>query len=198
VLPLEITINPSKVHLLHGLFATFFVEQGHILFVLGKNQQPTRTFVQPVQHIDIFEPILVFKQIFDGVVVMSSPGMHDDAWRFIDNQKLLTFVDNIDGQIQHGRLNPQGDMGNLVAIFENVVDGHLLVIDCNFGVIDGVFVILRRVGFELFDEGGQEFLPDPSAFGKGLVGVGIGSDESERKSMDILRSLLVGFVLLHL
>ena len=87
-------------------------------------------------------------------------------------------------------------MGNLIAVFEEIVSGDLVAVDCNFGSNDSVLVVFRRMGFELFDESGEEFLSDPSAFGEGLVGVGVRSDEPEGKAVDVLR-LLLWPVLLH-
>jgi hypothetical protein len=90
-------------------------------------------------------------------------------------------------------------MRDLVAISEDIVRGNLLVVDGDVGSVDGVFVVLGRVGLELLDEGREQRLAYPPAFGEGFVGVGVGFDEAEGEAVDVFGLLLfLLFVLLHL
>ena len=52
-----------------------------------------------MQHVDIFEPILVLQQTLDCVEMVTAAGMHDYAGWFVDNQKLIAFMDHAHRQI---------------------------------------------------------------------------------------------------
>lgn len=71
------------------------------------------------------------------------------------------------------------------------------MIDCDLPDFYRMPVVLWRVCFEFFDEGGQEGISDPPSLGKGPVGVGVGLHKPKREEMYENRPLLFFVVLLH-
>ena len=62
---------------------------------------------------------------------------------------------------------------------------YLLPIDCNFCSYYSIFIVLWRICLKLFDESRKQFFTNPSTFGESFVSVGIRSDESEWKAMNV-------------
>lgn len=89
-------------------------------------------------------------------------------------------------------------MHDFISIFQLIIRCDNFVIDFDSTGLDGVLIVVRGVGLELFDEGGEERFSDPSAFGECPVCVGVGLDEPEGEPMNIYWQLFLFFIVLHL
>lgn len=89
-------------------------------------------------------------------------------------------------------------MNDFVPIPEDIFWGDYLLIDFDPADLDGMLVVVWRVGFELLDKSGQKRLADPPPFGKGPIGKGVGFDETVREPVNVDRFILLVLVLLHL
>lgn len=149
------------------------MEQRYFSLVLGKDEDSAGAFVKTMQNMEIIVVVLILQQVLDGVEVVSSSCMHDDARRFIDHQVILGLVKDLDGQVKHRRLHSQGLVVDCIPVSENVVWRNLLAVDCDFACLQGQFIVLGGVGLELLGEGVQDGLSDPAALGESLEGVGV-------------------------
>jgi hypothetical protein len=70
------------------------------------------------------------------------------------------------------------------------------MIDCDLASLYRMFVVLRWVCLEFFNEGGEERISDPPSLGKGSVGVWVRLHKPKREEMYENRYILF-FVFLH-
>lgn len=95
-LPLNLSINSSKVHFFHCFIFTLFMKFAHFIFILGKNQKTTGALIQSMQNMQILISILIFKKSFDGVKMVTPSCMNNHTWGLINYNKVITFVNYID------------------------------------------------------------------------------------------------------
>ena len=125
----------------------------------------------------------------------SSTCVDHDAWRLANDNKVIVLFNDFDGQIQDGRLHPERGVHNLISVFNFIVSWDLFIVNLDSSFIDGVFIILRGVGFELFDHSLKQGFFEPSLLGKGTIGVVVGFNKSKRVDLSVLW-FHIGFVLL--
>jgi hypothetical protein len=145
----------------------------------------------------ILKSIFILQQALNSIKVVSSPCVHNDTWRLIDDNKIFRFTDNLDRKIQHGRLDSYRCMNDLISVCQNVTQIRFLIVYCDQPLFDSILVIFSRICFKLLNESGIKLLADPSTLRESTIDVGIRLHKSEWINMEVVRSLLLWLVLLH-
>lgn len=68
------------------------MKKPNFLLWFSENQQSASTFIQSVQNMQIIEFILIFQQTFYRIIMVATPSVHNDAWRFTNHYKILWLV----------------------------------------------------------------------------------------------------------
>ena len=127
----------------------------------------------------------------ESVKMITSSSMHDHAWRLINNQKFIIFVDDFDFDIQDWSFSSDCLVNNFVTIFDLVFSIDNLFIDFNISFINRIFIILGIISFELFGQNLIKFATNPTSFSIGFIYILIRFNKSKRKNMSIDRRFLI-------
>ena len=104
-----------------------------------------------MQNKKVFVAFLNLKNGRQSVVVKTTASVDSEAWGFIYNQVILVIMNDLNIQVENGRLLPDRRMDELIAIFDDVFRGYFFTVYGNLSLLNRRFVILKIICFELLD-----------------------------------------------
>ena len=142
--------NSRIVHFFNFCTLILFVENLRLLLCLTKNNKPRCQPIQSMKNEKIFIPFLNVQNRQQRIIVKPTASVNGEAWWFVDNQIILVILNDIYLEIQNRWLLSDCLMCEFVAIFYNVVESDLLIVDCYATLLNCFAVVCLVVGFELF------------------------------------------------
>lgn len=105
----------------------------------------------------------------------------DNQARWLANDHVIfRFLYDFNRQVETGRFRSDRSMNDQIPIFKHIITSYLRVIHHNHSVQDTLFVIFRRIRFELLDQSSQQLLANPPPLRVSTVDVRIRLHESKR------------------